>query len=315
MSIVTESNIPNLILQLNAIQKQVNYRGINRDISDSYWNDEILPRLYPIWDSDKDKLVQFNFYDTGAFLVRRRKFVKNFSTNQYEWKEYEMEVRENSPEVEEAKEIFTSLKEAFYLIDSIEKENYQNEFTEAYAKTKTISWLGIRLCRNFLLQDSDWVFVEDSVVSDEEKELWKKYRKELRDLSQIDEYREPDEVKFPISPYDWKVFYKPEHPDEEYLGSEQQYLKLAAHFVNQYKDRIVQHLLVRQQVMSPLNYKNYQEGLQKVYPPDPINSPLTLEETQKMMAYLSDDIPSTAEEKEEQIVDALLSTLTDTGEE
>lgn len=311
MSIVTESNIPNLILQLNAIQKQVNYRGIVRDISDSYWDNEILPRLYPNWDSDKDRLVQFNFYDTGAFLVRRRKFVKNFSTNQYEWKEYEMEAYE----VEEAKEIFESLKEAFYLIDSREKENYQTEFTEAYLKTKSVSWLGVRLVRNFLLQDSDWVFAEDSSVSSEEKELWKQYRSTLRNVPQVEEYTEPTDVKFPISPQDWKIFYKPEHPDEEYLGSQQQYLKLSGHFINQYKERIVQHLLVRQQVMSPLNYKNYQEGLERVYPPDPKNTSLTEEETKKLISYLSDEVPGTSEEKDEQIVDALLSTLKPTGEE
>ena len=90
MSIVTESNVPNLVLQLNAVQRQVNYRGINREISDSYWNDEILPRLYPNWDTDRDRLIQFNYYDNNSFLARRRKYIKIFSTNQYESKDYEM---------------------------------------------------------------------------------------------------------------------------------------------------------------------------------------------------------------------------------
>ena len=84
MGILTESNVPQLILQLNAIQRQINYRGITRDVSDTYWKDEIGPRLYPNWDSDKDKLVQLNYYDNGSFHAKRRKFVKNFSTNQYE---------------------------------------------------------------------------------------------------------------------------------------------------------------------------------------------------------------------------------------
>ena len=147
MGILTESNVPQLILQLNAIQRQINYRGITRDVSDTYWKDEIGPRLYPNWDSDKDKLVQLNYYDNGSFHAKRRKFVKNFSTNQYEWKDYEMEAYE----VEEAKEIFNLLKEAFYLIDSVEKENFQKELANAHYEASNVSWFGIRLVRQFLL--------------------------------------------------------------------------------------------------------------------------------------------------------------------
>ena len=46
---------------MNAVQKQVNYRGVTREISDKYWNDEILPLLYPNWDTDKDKLINFHY--------------------------------------------------------------------------------------------------------------------------------------------------------------------------------------------------------------------------------------------------------------
>ncbi len=257
MSIVTESNIPNLVLQLNAIQREVNYRGMIRDISDTYWNDHIGPKLYPLWDSDKDKLVLFTYYDNGAFHVQRRKFVKNFATNQYEWKDYEMEVYDSK----EALEIFELLKEAFYLIDSVEKENYQNELSSAYYESKKVSWYSIRLCRNFLLDDTDWVFSADSPISGEEKELWKIYRQALRDIPQEDSYTEAHDVSFPISPMDWEKFYKPENPDEPYLGSRDQYLKLSAYFVSNFKERIIQSLIMKQQFMNPLNYKNYRDAM------------------------------------------------------
>ena len=260
MSILTESNVPQLILQLNAIQKQINYRGITRDISDNYWKDEIGPRLYPSWDSDKDRLVQLNYYDNGSFHAKRRKFVKNFSTNQYEWKDYEMETYE----VEEAKEIFSLLKEAFYLIESVEKENFQKELAEAHYQANTVSWFGIRLVRQFLLEDSDWVFMPDSSISEENLELWKTYRQALRNIPQVDEFVEATDVLFPISPEDYNVFYKPENPNEEYLSTPSQYLKLSGYFISHYKERVIQYLIIKQSFMSPLNYKSYSARMENL---------------------------------------------------
>jgi hypothetical protein len=260
MSILTESNVPQLILQLNAIQKQINYRGITRDISDTYWKDEIGPRLYPNWDSDKDRLVQLNYYDNGSFHAKRRKFVKNFSTNEYEWRDYEMETYE----VEEAKEIFSLLKEAFYLIESVEKENFQKELAEAHYQANTVSWFGIRLVRQFLLEDSDWVFMPDSPISEENLELWKTYRIALRNIPQVDEFVEASDVLFPISPEDYNTFYKPENPDEEYLGTPSQYLKLSGYFISHYKERVIQYLIIKQSFMSPLNYKSYSARMENL---------------------------------------------------
>jgi hypothetical protein len=295
MSIVSESNVPNLVLQLNAIQRQVNYRGMTRDLTDSYWNDHIGPRLYPMWDSDKDKLVLFTYYDNGAFHVQRRKFVKNFSTGNYEWKDYEMEMYN----LEEAKDIYEALKEAFYLIDSVEKENFQQELTKAYLEGKKVTWYGVRLARNFLLDDTDWVFGGDSPISAEEKELWKVYRQALRDIPQNSAYVEAHDVKFPISPEDWKKYYQPANGEEEYLATDAQYLKLSAYFLSNFKERIIQSLIMKQQMMNPLNYKNYREAM----------ASLPVYQSPNQNAEVLQQIRNSEELDSTQVVDYLLTTL------
>jgi hypothetical protein len=300
MSIVSESNVPNLVLQLNAIQRQVNYRGMIRDLSDSYWNDHIGPRLYPMWDSDKDRLVVFTYYDTGAFHVQRRKFIKNFATNTYEWKDYEMEVYD----AVEALEIYEELKEAFYLVDSVEKENYQKELTNAYLESKNVSWYGIRLARNFLLDDTDWAFGGDSPLSDEDKVLWKKYRQALRDIPQNSEYVEAVDVMFPISPEDWKKYYNSENSDEEYLGSSGQYLKLSAYFLSNFKERIIQTLIMKQQMMNPLNYKNYRDAMAN----------LPVHQAPIQNAEMIQQIQAGQDLNSSDVVDYLLTTLSQTPE-
>lgn len=284
MSILKESNVPNLILSLNALQKQVNYRGIIREISDSYWQDEINPRLYPIWDTDKDRLIQLNYYDTGGFHAKRRKFVRNHTTGDYEWKDYEMEAIEH----ESAKELFEKLKEAFYLVDSVEKENFQQELAEAHFQANNISWFGIRIARQFLLDDCDWVMLADSPVTDpEELERWKQYRQALRDIPQNDTFIRPLDVRFPISPSDWKTWYQPDHPEESYLGSPSQFIKLSGYLLAHYKEKVVQYLLIKQSVMSPMNYKSYATH----------------------MSQMAGTVAETTQENSENFVDNLLTSV------
>ena len=43
-------------LYLNAFDKSIQYEGVMKTIDDDYWTKEIVPILYPMWDSDNDKL-------------------------------------------------------------------------------------------------------------------------------------------------------------------------------------------------------------------------------------------------------------------
>ena len=82
-----------------------------------------MPILYPNWDTDKDKLINFYWYSNGSWSAKRRKFVRNFATNTDEWKDYEME----QVGTDVATAFKDKLVEAFYLIDSIEDQEYQEE--------------------------------------------------------------------------------------------------------------------------------------------------------------------------------------------
>ena len=257
MSIVTESNVPNLVLQLNAVQRQIYYRGMYKDIPDNYWKEEIGPKLYPLWDTDKDKLILFTWYDNNTYHAQRRKFIKDFKINEYVWKDYEMEMIDST----DADQLFNLFKDTFYLIDSLEKENYKSELADAYYESKTVSWYGLRLARNFLLSDCDWTMLLDADLTEEEKAQWVKYRQVLRNIPQESLSEEASEVIFPITPPDWKNYYQPNRPDEEYLETKDQYLKLAGHHLANFKERIFQHVLIKQSVMNPLNYRNYRDKM------------------------------------------------------
>ena len=54
-----------------------------------------------------------------------------------------------------------------------------------YGEVRTESWLSIRLARNFLLAETDYVFCSDVTISDEKKAMYQTYRQKLRESYQV----------------------------------------------------------------------------------------------------------------------------------
>jgi hypothetical protein len=229
-----------LILQVDAIQKTVTYKNVTKNITDTYWTSDIVPVLYPLWDSDKDKLALFAWYANDTYMAQKRKYTKNFKTDTFYWNDYEMEDVGGT----EGKKVFDKFKEAFFLADSLEETEYQSTFSKVYAKTSTVSWLSVRLSRNFLLTETDWVFIEDSGVSADDKELYKKYRKKLRDLPSDTATTDAAQVKFPINPSYYKNVILQKDASAEYLETADQFIALASTYFQTFKEKITSYLMV-----------------------------------------------------------------------
>ena len=113
---------PVLRVQLDVIAQELTYMGSAKPIPETYWKDTLVPLLYPDWDSEKDKLITFSYYsDSNKYIAARRKFVRNFTTNTDEWKDYEMEAVDNA----KATTLKDKLIEGWYLIDSIENKDVE----------------------------------------------------------------------------------------------------------------------------------------------------------------------------------------------
>ena len=227
-------------LQLDVLNQYIEYKGISKVIPETYWRDTLLPFLYPTWDTDKDKMLLYNYNANGSYLIKRRKYVKDFTTDTFKWQDYEMETVDATA----LTALQDKLKEAFFNIDSVEDVEYQEELGRMYAKQGVVSKETIRLARDFLLDETDWVFVEDSPVSAEDKELYKTYRTKLRDITKQNEFASaPQDVKFPISPNMYNKVFLPENAGVAYLSSDLQFLKLGAHYLKSFRDKIAHYLL------------------------------------------------------------------------
>jgi hypothetical protein len=61
-----------------------------------------------------------------------------------------------------------------------------------------VNWNVIREIRDQLLKSSDWTQMSDTELSEEKKEQWKEYRKNLRNVPAS--FRSPRDVEWPQVP-------------------------------------------------------------------------------------------------------------------
>ena len=140
------------------------------------------------------------------------------------------------------------LIEGWYAIDAIENTEFQNELGAMYAKARAVSPLSVRLARDFLLTETDWVMVSDSPIDADTKAQYTLYRQKLRDIPATTEFStNVEETKFPISPDFYNKIYKTEteNAGKDYLATDDQFLPLGIHYLKRYRDRMAHYLLTK----------------------------------------------------------------------
>lgn len=191
----------NVELYLNALDKTIQYKNIRKEINDAYWNSDIIPLLYPLWDDPKDKLETFVYREDDSYSVARCKYKKNFKTDSFTWVSYDFDPKAIDDNA--ATTLKDALKLKFIEYKDIQENDYQRAVSAEYARTNAITWKRVKIIRQFLLQDSDYTQMPDAPGSDELKELWKQYRQYIRDLPSLQQIDSPYNVVYPITPNEY----------------------------------------------------------------------------------------------------------------
>ena len=187
-------------LYLNAFDKNIQVDGIIKTIDDGFWTKEIVPILYPLWDSDKDKLEVFVKYKDGTAKMNKTKYQRNQKTGTYKWISYQFDLDPFMPD--DVNQLYTKLKEKFTEYRVGQENDLEKALAARYAKDNILNWAKLRLIRNFLLLDSDWSQLGDAPLTDAEKAKWVTYRQKLRDVpTDNGEAAEPATVVFPVTPF------------------------------------------------------------------------------------------------------------------
>ncbi len=253
-------------LYLNAFDKTIQYDGVMKTIDDDYWASDIVPILYPLWDSDKDKLELFVQYKDGTSKMNKTKYQRNQKDGTYKWVSYQFDL---APFPTEVNDLVTRVIDKWTEYRRGQENDMERALASAFAQSTILNWTKVSLMRNFLLMDSDWTQLGDAPLSTEEKAKWVTYRQKLRDIPQDQKVIAANSVLFPITP-----------AKHAKLGDGKTYLDDVSHFYtipqsvySKFSNRIVTYLALAIGTASidemPVNYitgPNMQSGLTTVKP-------------------------------------------------
>ena len=253
-------------LYLNAFDKTIQFEGVLKTIDNDYWTAEIVPILYPLWDSDKDKLELFVQYKDTTAKMNKTKYSRNQKTGEFKWVSYQFDL---TPFTTEIADLSNRLIEKFTEYRIGQENDLERALAAEFAKTAIINWNKVVLIRNFLLMDSDWTQLGDVQLTAEQKALWVTYRQKLRDIPQEQKEIAANSVLFPMTP-----------SKHAKLGDGKTYLDDVSHFYtipqsvySKFSTRIVTYLALAIGTASidemPVNFitgPNMQSGLTTVKP-------------------------------------------------
>ena len=217
-------NLTNKTVQISGLNKTITRGGYSRTFSDKNWETFIDPILYPLWSSDKDILISFNYQDSPVekWTCEKRKYVRNHTTGEYFWKPYFF----TEVDIDVVQKFVADIDEAFDAQLSVEFENQNLRMKKVMDQCKGLSLTRVKAWRDFFLHSSDWTMLEDAPVTADEKEQWKKYRKLCRELP--DQFESGTqvlaEIKIPIDPIIFRKNYLPENEGATYLDNDKQWV-------------------------------------------------------------------------------------------
>ncbi len=186
--------------------------------------------LDSFWHSEKDQLEHIVFYSDGSAQCQKRKLRYDFNTESQYWESYAF----TDMSAEQIQNLCMTFKNLLNTQTIVKEFNIENRIKKVDENLLFFDQtLGKRIGeRDQLLSVTDWRVlpdVEDSYVG--EKDMWKKYRAEIRKLvvkdpteyaTPLDFFRAIKTMKWPVDP---KIFFT-KYPDgKDSDGLDVEYLK------------------------------------------------------------------------------------------
>ena len=224
-------------LYLNAFDKNIQVDGIIKTIDDDFWTTDIVPILYPLWDSDKDKLEVFTKYKDGTAKMNKTKYQRNQKTGEYKWVSYQFDLSPFMPD--DVNDLYDKLLAKFVEYRQGQENDLDRLLEASFAKSTILNWSKVVLIRNFLLSDSDWTQLGDAQLTTQQKADWVTYRQKLRDIPQDQAEASAATVVFPVTPKKHAEM----NDGKDYLSDTVNHFYLLNQTVySKFSDRIVNYL-------------------------------------------------------------------------
>ena len=225
-------------LYLNAFDKTIQHEGVMKTIDDDYWTSDIVPILYPLWDSDKDKLELFVQYKDGSTKMNKTKYQRNQKTGEYKWVSYQFDT---SPFPTEVNDLYNRIVDKWIEYRQGQENDLERALEASFSQSTILNWTKVSLIRNFLLMDSDWTQLGDAPVSADDKVKWQTYRQKLRDIPAEQGTIAAESVVFPVTPTKHAAM----EDGKEYLSDEfEHFYRMNQIVYSKFAERITTYLAI-----------------------------------------------------------------------
>jgi hypothetical protein len=174
----------------------INYLGgsIQLSVDDI---DNLVNIIPNFWNSDKDCLIKFVYYDDGTYMCQREKEVYNYSLRETEKKVYFFD----SATQEQVNNLVILFAEYYGNAKISKIEHIYDSILNTVSDFSYVKFYLLKT-RQKLLQESDYKMMSDYPLDEEEKDKWSTYRQELRDITKQEGWIANDFVNVivPVSP-------------------------------------------------------------------------------------------------------------------
>jgi hypothetical protein len=189
-------NLHRKLYPADRVMNNINYMGGNIELT-SQDIDTILENIPTFWNTEKDYLIKFVYFEDGTYMCQREKDVYNFSRKENEKKLYFFDVAT----IEQVNSLVKYFAEYY---GKIKVTKISDIYDTILSKISDYSYIKFNLleARKKLLQESDYKMMPDYPLSDEEKQNWSEYRQKLRDITEQNAWKENNfiNVEMPPSP-------------------------------------------------------------------------------------------------------------------
>ena len=177
------------------VKQRIVYKNNSLDLTDEE-RSSLEADLPEFWHTDKDRLTRYQKYDDMYFCERYKDYF-DYATRETKKKYYKFDVATD----EQAQQLYVFFLNQY---SKIKINRIENLYKEVQSRIGDISYVQYSLLetRDALLKESDYTQMPDYPMSDGDREIWKKYRQDLRDLTSQQAWISGDiiNVVMPVSP-------------------------------------------------------------------------------------------------------------------
>lgn len=172
------------------------YKGYQLPL-DKNDQERLIASLPEFWNTENDQLHLFTVLSDGSYYCERQKTVYNYSNKLFEKVPYVFDAADK-----EKSDEFINFLSAFFQEVRIKQQNDLQQNILISLSNTSLTQLFILNTRKNILNKTDYLFISDYPISEDQKSKWAEYRQQWRDITKQEAWKTDEiyKLNFPISP-------------------------------------------------------------------------------------------------------------------